>query len=61
MTFLDFSLVLKPLGEIIFDYQLRESMWTGSYVCLAIGIIYMFLPINSVLDYFHSENFDLAD
>lgn len=53
MTFLDFSLVLKPLGEIIFDSQLRDATSMGSYICLAISVIYMFLPINDVLDYFH--------
>ena len=53
MSFLDFALVLKPLGEIIFDSQLRQISSTESIVCLVVGIVYMFLPINKILDYFH--------
>lgn len=45
LQMLDFSLVLRVVGEIIFDYQIRDGAKALSWVCLAIALLYQVLPI----------------
>lgn len=45
LNLLDFTLVLRVIGEIMFDYQTRDGIHTSSWVCLAIAFIYQILPI----------------
>ena len=61
MWLLDFTLILKPVGELLFDSQIRETHTNMSIVCLCIGVIYVLLPVNRLLDFLHSEEFDLAE
>jgi hypothetical protein len=44
VSMLDFTLVLRILGQILFDYQLREGVTLISWAFLAIAISYMLLP-----------------
>lgn len=54
MKLLDFSLLAKPLGEIIFDSQIRSSFTITSLVLCGIALLYLVLPIDDYLDYFHN-------
>jgi len=53
MKLLDFTLICRPVGEIIFDCQIRDTYNITSFFMLAVGIIYLLLPIDSILEYFH--------
>jgi hypothetical protein len=53
MTLLEFSIVLKCGGELFFDLQIRYEYSKVSVVCLIVGLIYMFLPKNKLLEYIH--------
>ena len=57
MGLLDFTLILKPAGEIIFDYQLRDGVPTSSIVMIIFGFIYIVLPTDQILQFFHDEQF----
>ena len=57
MKLLDFTLLCKPLGEIIFDTQIRSSLAISSIVMCAIAAIYLILPLDSILEFFHPEKF----
>lgn len=58
VTVLDFTLVLKPVGELIFDYQLRHTFSINSLIMLCIGVVYMLLPLNMILEWVNHENFE---
>jgi len=53
MKLLDFTLICKPVGEIIFDCQIRDSYCLSSLIMLAIGVVYLLLPIDRFLEFFH--------
>jgi hypothetical protein len=57
MKLLDFSLMLRSIGELIFDSQIRSGVAWQSIVCLILGVIYVILPMDSILDFFHEEKF----
>lgn len=57
LKLLDFTLVLKPIGELIFDSQIRHSVQAESIVLLCIGTLYLVLPMDKILDFFHKEEF----
>ncbi len=59
MKLLDFTLVIKPLGEIIFDTQIRSTCSVESIILLCIGIIYMVIPIDQILQFMHDQKFNL--
>ncbi len=59
MTLLDLILIFMPLGEIIFDHYIRKHVNTGPIVCLILGIIYVLLPMNDIIDFINSEKFNL--
>ena len=49
MKLLDFILILKPLGEIIFDTWIREGAQLSSIIMMIIGIIYVLLPVDDLI------------
>jgi hypothetical protein len=57
VTVLDFTLVLKPAGELIFDSHLRHELSISSLVMLCIGVVYVLLPINTILEWALHEKF----
>lgn len=59
LKLLDLVLVFMPLGQIIFDHFLRHDVKWSSIIMLVIAIIYLCLPLNSIIDYFNKENFYL--
>lgn len=58
MKLLDFTLLCKPVGEIIFDAQIRDSYCITSIIMSAVAILYLVLPIDDFLNYFHPEKFN---
>jgi hypothetical protein len=58
MKLIEISLILRCVGEIFFDVQLRGSGTTWlSILCLCIGTLYVFLPTDDILNFFHEEKF----
>ena len=61
MKLLDFTLILRPIGQIIFDTQIRHG--TGLYFnigMIVIGGIYLVLPLDKMIQFANYENFNLA-
>jgi hypothetical protein len=58
MKLLDATLIMRCVGELIFDKMIRESWTWGSMICLFISVIYFLLPMDRVLSYVHSESFN---
>ena len=59
MKLLDFTLIFKVIGELMFDQQIRSTYVIGSIVMIILAFFYLLLPIDSLIDYFHPENFNL--
>jgi hypothetical protein len=59
MKLLDISLVMKPVGELIFDFQIKDHYTIESIVCTAVAIAYLLLPIPQLLECLHKEEFNL--
>lgn len=57
MKLLDFTLLCKPLGELLFDFQIRDSYCKSSIVMAAIGFAYLVAPVDRLLDLMHPEKF----
>jgi hypothetical protein len=57
MKLLDATLILRAIGEIIFDSQIRNGVSWQSYVCLGVGVLYCCLPMETLLAVFHGEKF----
>jgi len=57
MKFLDITLLLRGIGEMIFDKDLRDGVQTCSIVFVVIASIYIFLPTNRILFYFNKEEY----
>jgi hypothetical protein len=51
LNMLDFSLVLRVVGEIIFDYQIRDGASAFAWVCLGIALIYQLIPIQDIIGF----------
>ena len=61
LTLLDFILILKPAGELIFDRWLRDTWTVVSVIELIIGFLYFILPTNDILEHLHAEPFELTE
>lgn len=57
LKLLDLTLLMKPAGEIIFDYSIRDRYSISSIIMVCLSIVYFLLPINKILDFFHDEKF----
>lgn len=53
LSMLDFTIVLRNLGEVLFDIQVRNKIRPISLVFLSISIIYQLLPISWLISYFN--------
>lgn len=49
LKLLDLTLMMKPLGEIIFDASIRDGVDASSIVMLCLGVLYFFLPMSIIL------------
>ena len=53
ITLLDFTLLLRPVGSIIFDSQIRDSYRIANAVMIVIAFVYIILPKNRLIDWFN--------
>lgn len=53
MKLVDATLILRAAGELIFDSQIRHAITYESIVCLVIGAVYLFLPMDDIIEFFH--------
>ena len=59
MKLLDFTLLFLILGEILFDLQIRNYFSISSVALLAVAVVYLVLPLDTLLDCMMSEKFHL--
>ena len=45
----EFVLILKPVGEILFDGMIRHKVHPLSIVEVSIAVAYLFLPVSKIL------------
>lgn len=59
ITLLDFTLLLKPLGEIIFDSNMRHEsgVQVSSLVMVGLAILYILSPTSFILKNLFDEKF----
>jgi hypothetical protein len=55
LKLLDMSLFLKPLGSLIFNMQIRDGADITSIILGVMGIAYLVLPVDKLLEYFNEE------
>lgn len=57
MKLIDATLLFRAIGEIIFDVQIRDGAVWESIACACVGAVYLFLPMDDILTFFHEEKF----
>jgi hypothetical protein len=57
LKLLDVSLIMRRIGSLIFDFQIKKGYTIESIVCAAIALAYIILPVDKLLGCFHSEDF----
>ena len=53
--------MIKPAGELIFDRLIRDEINVIPIIELSIGFIYLILPINTIILFFHPEKFHISE
>jgi hypothetical protein len=53
LVMLDLTLILKPGGDLIFDSAVGSESNYQSILCMLIGVLYLLLPVNKFIDWFH--------
>lgn len=53
LRMLNFTLVLRTAGDILFDYQIRNGPTTSGWIFLAIAIFYQFIPFTHLINFFN--------
>lgn len=51
------TLILMPLGELLFDVLIRDGVNATTIVFIVLALLYLILPINSILSFVHDEEF----
>ena len=59
MKLLDFTLIFKVIGELMFDQQIGSTYAIGSIVMIIVAFFYLILPIDKLIDFFNPEEFNL--
>ncbi len=59
LSLLDFTLILRPIGSIIFDSQIRDSYMPSNVIMIIIAGVYIVLPKDRLIDIFNHEKFRL--
>jgi hypothetical protein len=53
LKLLDVSLLMKPIGELIFDSYVKDGVHISSFVCFAVALAYCLFPVDWLLDKMH--------
>lgn len=59
LKLLDISLIMRPAGSLIFDFQIKDTYTIESIVCSVVALIYILLPMDRILQKVHGEEFRL--
>ena len=59
LTLLDFTLLFKVIGELIFDIMIRDGVKTSTIVLACIAALYMILPMGKLIMCVNHEKFNL--
>lgn len=59
MKLLDFTLLFLIVGDILFDLQIRNYVSLSSIIMFVVALIYLVLPLDTILDYVLEEKFHL--
>ena len=57
LNLLEWALIFKPGGELIFDWLIRSEWNVVPVVEICIGLLYVLLPMRRIIDFFHHESF----
>lgn len=57
MKLIDATLLFRSVGEIIFDAQIRDGVSWEPIMCICIAGVYLLLPLNDILEFFHEQKF----
>lgn len=49
LKLLDFTLILRPIGEMIFDSSMRDGINAPSIVFTCVAFLYLIVPLNPIL------------
>ena len=59
---LDFTLIMKPIGSLMFDIHLRDQKYqTSSIVMICIAFVYIVIPKFSIIRFFNFQRFNPED
>lgn len=53
LNLLDFTLILRPIGSIIFDTQIRTSYKDATIIMIVCAFVYIILPKDKLIDIFN--------
>ena len=53
LTLLDFTLIIKPIGAIIFDTQIRDSYRVANIVMILVALLFIVLPKDKLIEIFN--------
>lgn len=57
LTLLEFTLIFKPMGSLIFDKQLRDQVLASTIVMFVLAFVFVIIPKNRLLQFFNNEKF----
>lgn len=57
MKLLDITLFWRTFGDFLYDLQIRDGVHWTTIVMFVIAVIYVVLPIRTILDKIMNENF----
>lgn len=49
LTLLDITLILRPIGEIIFDTQIRDRYLPSTVIMICCAFVYIIIPKDRLL------------
>ena len=49
ITLLDFTIIIRPIGSIIFDSQIRDSYRASNVAMIIIGFVFLLLPKDKLI------------
>ncbi len=62
MKLLDFTLLLKPLGQLLFDIQIRHKSGLPVTIAMIVfAFVYIILPMDRIIEFINPENFKMAE
>ncbi len=54
---MDATLMMRGIGDLIFDMQIRQGASWQPILCICLGVVYLFLPMDSILQWLHDQKF----